>query len=79
MISTVDYISVKNNEILSSDLILKSIKEKKIIYLYNESNKFEKFLIDIFLYNKKIIKIKVAGSMFALKPIAILKSKPIIK
>ena len=47
MISTVDYISVKNNEILTSDLILKSIKEKKIIYLYNESNKFEKFLIDL--------------------------------
>ena len=38
MSNKIHYIYVENNEILSANLILRFIKEKKIIFIQNKSN-----------------------------------------
>ncbi len=44
MSKNIQYISVKNNEIFSSDLILNSIKENKIIFIFKESKNIKQFI-----------------------------------
>ncbi len=62
MNNNIHYISIKNNEIRSSDLILKYLKEKKIIYIYKESNNFTKVFSSIKMNGPAII-LQSSGSI----------------
>ena len=55
MSNRIDYISVKNNEILSSNLILKSIKKRDIILIHKESINLNKLLIPIEIKGPAVI------------------------
>jgi len=55
MKNNIQYISVKNNDIFSSNLILKSIKKNKILFIFRESKNFKKYLTNIQYYGPAII------------------------
>ncbi len=61
MISKIKNIKVKNNEIFSSKLILKSLKEKKIIFIHKESNSLNEILTTINIEGPAVI-LKSSGS-----------------
>ena len=66
MSSDIHYLSVENNEILSSNLILRFIKEKKIIFIHKKSNKFNRLLNNLEIDGPAVI-LKSSGSINASK------------
>ncbi len=63
MSSDIHYLSVENNEILSSNLILRFIKEKKVIFIQNKSNILYSLLNPLDLDGPAVILMSSGSSM----------------
>ncbi len=61
MNNKIHYIKVKNNEIFSSNLILKLIKKNKVLFIHQESNPINEFLDNIKIDGPAVI-LKSSGS-----------------
>ena len=62
MSKEINYIAVNNNEMRSSDLILRAMKENKIIFIYKNTDKYNINLKHINIYKPGVI-LKSSGSI----------------